>query len=250
MPDTGTLLVLATFLLAGTVKGVIGLGLPTVSLAILTVAFDLPTAMVLLLAPSLVTNLWQASLGGHGRMLLLRLWPFLLCATLAVWIGAMALTSLDLALLSALLGLLLAIYASTSLAGMKIQLTAPRERWIGPFAGLINGVLTGMTGSFVVPGVMYLHAIGLAREQLIQAMGMLFTLSTLALAFALGNHQLLNAEQLLTSSLAVLPAVAGMLLGQRIRRAIAEAMFRRIFFLSLLALGAYIIFSASEGLNL
>ena len=250
MPDTGTLLVLATFLLAGTVKGVIGLGLPTVSLAILSVAFDLPTAMALLLAPSLVTNLWQASLGGHGCQLLLRLWPFLLCATLAVWIGAMALTSLDVALLSALLGLLLTIYASTSLAGMTILLTAPRERWIGPFAGLVNGVLTGMTGSFVVPGVMYLHAIGLAREQLIQAMGMLFTLSTLALALALGNHQLLNAEQLLTSSVAVLPAVAGMLLGQRIRRAIAEVMFRRIFFLSLLALGAYIIFSASRGLNL
>jgi hypothetical protein len=249
MPDTGTLLVLATFLLAGTVKGVIGLGLPTVSLAILTVAFDLQTAMALLLAPSLVTNLWQASLGGHGRKLLLRLWPFLLCATFAVWIGAMALTSLDVALLSALLGLLLAIYASTSLAGMKILLTVPRERWVGPFAGLINGVLTGMTGSFVVPGVMYLHAIGLAREQLTQAMGMLFTLSTLALALALGNHQLLNAEQLLTSSVAVLPAVAGMLLGQRIRRAIAEAVFRRLFFLSLLALGAYIIFSASRGLS-
>jgi uncharacterized membrane protein YfcA len=97
--------------------------------------------------------------------------------------------------------------------------------------------------------VMYLHAIGLAREQLIQAMGMLFTLSTLALAFALGSHQLLNTEQLLTSSVAVLPAVVGMLLGQRIRRAITGAVFRRLFFLSLLALGAYIIFSASRGLS-
>jgi len=59
-----TLLILATFLLAGAIKGVIGLGLPSVSLAILTVAIDLESAMVLLLAPSLVTNFWQGLSGG------------------------------------------------------------------------------------------------------------------------------------------------------------------------------------------
>ncbi|MCP4766807.1 MAG: TSUP family transporter [Gammaproteobacteria bacterium] len=95
---------MATFLLAGTVKGVIGLGLPTVSLAILTVAIDLPSAMALLLVPSFATNLWQAVVGGNARVLMLRLWPFLLTATLTVWIGAMALTNIDLSLLSALLG--------------------------------------------------------------------------------------------------------------------------------------------------
>ena len=69
-------IVLATFVLAGTVKGVIGLGLPTVSLALLTVALDLPSAMALLLLPSFITNVWQAAVGGHGREIIKRLWPF------------------------------------------------------------------------------------------------------------------------------------------------------------------------------
>jgi hypothetical protein len=73
------------FLLAGTVKGVIGLGLPTVSLGLLTVALDLPTAMALLVVPSFVTNLWQATSGGNGAVILLRIWPFLLMATTTVW---------------------------------------------------------------------------------------------------------------------------------------------------------------------
>src|SRR4051794_1756287 len=108
MPDTATLLVLTgTFLLAGSVKGVIGLGLPTVSLALLTVAFDLPTAMALLLVPSFVTNLWQSVVGGNAGTILRRLWPFLLMATVTVWIGAAALTRVDTALLTALLGVLL-----------------------------------------------------------------------------------------------------------------------------------------------
>jgi hypothetical protein len=107
MTEFDMLLVLATFLLAGLVKGVIGLGLPTVSLAILTIVFDLPTAMVLLLLPSFVTNLWQALAGGQGWPLLQRLWPFLLAASLSVWIGAIALARVELTLLAALLGLLL-----------------------------------------------------------------------------------------------------------------------------------------------
>jgi len=244
MTEVTTLIVAGTFLLAGTVKGVIGLGLPTVSLAILTVVLDLPGAMALLLVPSFVTNLWQASAGGNARLLLLRLWPFLLCASLTVWIGAMALIRIDLALLSALLGALLMIYAGISLAGVKLHIAARWESWGGPLAGLINGLLTGMTGSFVVPGVMYLNGLGLSREQLLQAMGMLFTLSTLMLALALGRYDMIGAAQLLDSSMALLPAAVGMLLGQAIRAVISESVFRRIFFFSLLALGAYITFNA------
>ena len=244
MSEVVILSVMATFLLAGAVKGVIGLGLPTVSLAILTVVIDMPNAMALLLVPSFATNLSQAVVGGNARILLLRLWPFLLTATATVWIGAMALASTDLSLLSALLGVLLITYAGISLAGPRLTVAPGQEAWAGPVAGLANGLLTGMTGSFVVPGVMYLNALRLSRDALIQAMGMLFTLSTLALALALRNHDLLSVTQLSYSTLALLPAIAGMVIGQRIRRVISEKLFRRVFFLSLLLLGAYIVFSA------
>ena len=244
MPETATLIVMATFLLAGTIKGVIGLGLPTVSLAILTVALDLPSAMALLLVPSFATNLWQASIGGHARLLLLRLWPFLLAATLTIWIGAMALIRVDLALLSTLLGVLLVVYAIASLAGLKLVLAPRQEVFVGPCTGLVNGLLTGMTGSFVVPGVIYLNALGLSRDQLIQAMGMLFTLSTLALALALGNYGLVSEAQIVDSSIALLPAIIGMLLGQAIRRLISEMAFRQLFFISILIMGGYISFNA------
>ena len=77
-----------TFLLAGAVKGVIGLGLPTVSLAVLAVALNLTNAMALLLVPSFVTNVWQAVVGGHGWSLLRRIWLFLLVAAITVRLGA------------------------------------------------------------------------------------------------------------------------------------------------------------------
>lgn len=248
MFDVVTVITVAgTFLLAGTVKGVIGLGLPTVSLALLTVALDLPAAMALLLVPSFVTNVWQALAGGGGSVILRRLWPFLLMATLTVWLGATALTRVDLGLLSALLGLLLVVYGAANLAGFRLSVSSRQEVWVGPLLGTANGVLTGMTGSFVVPGVMFLQAIGLPRDMLIQAMGMLFTVSTVALALALRGNDLLTADLGLLSAAALLPAIAGMALGQRIRRRLSEARFRRVFFSALLALGLYIIATAATG---
>jgi uncharacterized membrane protein YfcA len=234
----------ATFLLAGMVKGVIGLGLPTVSLALLTVTVGLPQAMALLLVPSFVTNVWQAAVGGNGLAILRRIWPFLLTATVAVWLGAAALSRVDLHWLSALLGLLLVAYGASGLAGVRLAVAARHETWVGPLVGTVNGVLTGMTGSFVVPGVMFLQAIGLPRDMLVQAMGMLFTASTLALAVALQANALLGAELGLLSLAALAPALIGMAVGRQLRRRLDEAAFRRLFFVALLALGGYIVVSA------
>jgi hypothetical protein len=245
MPDTSVIVVVAgTFLLAGMVKGVIGLGLPLVSLAVLTIAFDLPSAMSLLLVPSFVTNLWQSLAGGHGKAILLRLWPFLVPATATVWIGAQALTRMDLSLLTALLGVLLVTYSIANLRGFQLAIPARHENWVGPLVGAANGVLTGMTGSSVVPGVMFLQAIGLSRDMLVQAMGILFTTSTLALAVALQKANVLTVEHGILSSGAVLPAIVGMILGQRVRNTLSERRFRKVFFVALLVLGAYIIVSA------
>ena len=244
--DSSTLAIVGlTFLLAGTVKGVIGLGLPTVSLALLAILFDLTSAMTLLLVPSLVTNIWQALIGGNFVTLSRRLWPMLLAATLAIWIGSLALTRIELPWLSVLLGFLLVVYASLSLVGFRLNLQRRQEPWNGPLFGTINGVLTGMTGSFVVPGVIYLQAIGLSRDMLVQAMGMLFSLSTLGLAVALQGNKLLTLNHGIYSSLALLPALLGMLLGQKIRRQLSEALFRRVFFIALLLLGAYLLSSVS-----
>ncbi len=248
MIDATLLWLVATFLLAGFVKGVIGLGLPTVSLALLTVAFDLTSAMALLLIPSLVTNVWQALVGGPAIPILRRIWPFLLLATLTVWFGAEALNRIELGWLAALLGFLLIGYAATSLYGYRFSIGPAREKPLGALLGCVNGVFTGMTGSFVVPGVMYLQALGLRRDALVQAMGMLFALSTLALGIALQRNQLLSAEQAAYSALALPPAIAGMVAGRGLRKRFSETRFRQIFFIALLALGGYIAVTAMVAL--
>lgn len=231
----------AVFLLAGAVKGVIGLGLPSISLGLLAATLDLKLAMILLLVPNLVTNLWQALHGGHLRLLLRRLWPFLLCAGLAIWPGSAALGMVDGRALAALLGLLLVVYALLGLLRPPLSLAARHEGWAGPLAGIVNGLLTGLTGSFVVPGVPYLQALGLGRDQLVQAMGLLFMASTLGLGISLGGRDQLSAELLGLSLACLAPALLGMALGRRLRHHLSETAFKRVFYVGLLLLGLYIV---------
>ncbi len=240
-----TLILLAlTFFAAGAVKGVVGLGLPTVTLAVLTAAIGLKPAMALLLVPSFVTNLWQAVVGGAFWTLMRRLALLLGAVVIATWLGVRVLATADTAWLSALFGALLVVYAGTGLLRPVVPDLRAHERWLSPVVGAVNGVLTGMTGSFVVPGVLYLQALKLTKDELVQAMGILFTVSTLVLGVALGGERLLSNDLIMLSSLGVVPALIGMVAGQVIRRNLSEDGFRKALFVALFILGVYIIYRA------
>lgn len=230
-----------TFLLAGMVKGIVGQGLPTISIGLLTAVIGLHPAMALMLAPTIITNIWQALVGGHLRAVMIRTWPFLLVATMSIWLGAMMLTRVNVALLSAVLGMLLATYGVIGLLRPPPTMPKGAETWLGLVAGFLNGFFGGMTGAFALPGVPYLQALGLKRDQLIQAMGIMFTLSTLFLTLALNGQNLLTTGLGIASVLAVVPALLGMALGQQVRRLLSEARFRKVFFIAQIALGSYIV---------
>ncbi len=234
-------IIAATFLLAGSVKGVVGLGLPTISLALLTAAFGLKEAMALVLIPSFVTNAWQGLVGGAFTSILRRFWLLLVIACVGIWLGTGLLARSDVQLLSGLLGGVLCLYAFFSLGSWQIPSPGRHEKWLSPLVGLANGFLTGLTGSFVFPGTLYLQALGLARDVLVQAMGVMYAVSTLAFGVALIENSLLPTDLGVISGAAILPALAGMLIGQGIRRSLSETMFHKIFFSALLILGLYII---------
>ena len=81
---------------------------------------------------------------------------------------------------------------------------------------------------------------------LIQSMGILFTVSTLAMMFSLHRNELLNLELGIWSSVSVVPAIFGMAIGQRIRKRLSEKIFRKLFFLIIIAIGTYIVVTAMQ----
>lgn len=87
----GTFLVIAitaTFLLAGFVKGVIGMGLPTIAMGLLGALMPPVQAASLLVVPSLVTNVWQLAAGPNFAALLGRLRWMLVALCIGTWSGS------------------------------------------------------------------------------------------------------------------------------------------------------------------
>lgn len=231
------LLIAATFLLAGLVKGVIGLGLPTVAMGLLGLAMPPAYAAALLLVPSLVTNVWQLLARPRFGVLFRRLRGMMLGIVAGTLAGSGLITGAAAPAAAAALGGALALYAVVGLAKLRLRVPPASERWAGPLVGALTGLVTGATGVFVIPAVPYLGSLGLERDDLVQALGLSFTVSTLALAAGLALHGALPLAATATSLLAVLPALAGLALGGRLRARVGPETFRVCFFMGLLALG-------------
>jgi uncharacterized membrane protein YfcA len=238
-----SLLVLATFIMAGLIKGVIGLGLPTVAMGLLGLAMAPSQAAALLIIPATLTNVWQLAFGGHLRGLLKRLWPMLLLIFLGTGIGTGLIGMTGGHWVVRGLGAALLLYALSGLLLPTLQVNPRHEPWLGPVCGMVTGVITSATGVFVIPAVPYLQALGLNRDELVQALGLSFTVSTLALAGGLFWRGALGAAELNASLLALIPALLGMWLGQWLRQRISAGLFKRVFFLGLGALGAHLLIS-------
>jgi uncharacterized protein len=217
----------AVFLAAGVVKGVSGMGLPTLSMALLGLVLPPATAAALMVLPSLATNLAQC-LGPHWRLLAWRLWLLWLGLVLAtLWSPLPDLATAGPAARVAL-GAVLVAYGLWGLARPALPDLRRHAAWLGTVAGLLSGVLTAATGVFVMPLVPYLQALRLDREELMQALGLSLAIATVALALRLGPPGM-SGESVSAAGHAVGLAAAflGLWIGTTLRRRLSPRVFQR-----------------------
>lgn len=243
LPDVSPLLVAtiaAVFVFAGFVKGVIGVGLPAIAIGVLSIVMAPAQAAALLIVPSTITNLQQMRPAATLPRLLRRLWPMLAGAVAGIAAGGGFIAGANAAAASGALGLALATYGLIGLFRIRFRIAPSREPWLGPLTGIVTGLVTAATGVFVLPSVIYMQAIGLEKDDLVQAMGLTFFVATVALAATLVAGQVAGNALLLASAAALLPTLVGQALGQALRNRISAATFLRLFQIGLTALGAYL----------
>ncbi len=230
------------FTAAGTIKGAIGVGLPTTAIAILGTGLGLREAIPILIVPSLVANIWQIMRGGELLLLLRRFWLLNAIACCGVWLGTLILFRIDATVLSALLGLVIVTYCLIGLLEYAPKVPRHREAILTPIVGLGAGLLTGTTGSLLLPLMVYLQALGLEKDRFVQAAGLSLLIGTIAWAASLVQQGAFNLQVLLTSTMALIPTLAGMALGQWIRDRLSQELFRKIVYVFLAILGFNLIY--------
>jgi uncharacterized protein len=238
------ILIAATFLLAGFVKGVIGLGLPTVSMGLLAVTMQPSRALAIVIVPAIITNIWQTFVGPYLRDIIRRLWPLMVGTVIGIWLNAGMLSGPYARYGTIVLGVLLVIYAIVGLSKFSFSVARRDEKWVGGIVGVMTGVVSAATGVQVIPSMPFMQAIGMEKDELVQALGVFFSVATLALAFNLTSSGLLSAATALPGAVAMACAFAGMFIGQAVRSRMQPEAFRRWFLVAMIFLGLYLVGSA------
>ena len=238
--QTQLVLILAVFLLAGFVKGVIGLGLPTVAIGLLATRMPPVQAIAIVIVPAIITNIWQTFVGPHLRDILRRLWPLMIGTVIGCWLNAGALTGPHARYGTIVLGALLVIYAVIGLNKFQFRVAPENEKWVGGVVGVVTGVISASTGVQVIPSMPFMQAIGMEKDELIQALGVFFTVATVTLGFNLTSAGLLTAATALPGGVAMAGSFAGMFIGQAVRSRLQPDLFRRWFQIAMILLGFYL----------
>ena len=233
------------FLAAGVVKGVIGVGLPLTAIAVLGNVMSLRLAIPLLVVPVMITNVWQAMQGAQFGPLFRRFLTMNIGSCIGLWFGTRLLYAMDDARpFAVVLGLMVCAYAAMNLSALKIRIHTRHEPIISPVLGLASGVLGGVTGSIGVPMIVYLQALGLNKEDFVQAINFTFFAASLVWVAALINEGALDVHTAVVSSAAVIPAVVGMGAGRMVRERISQQRFRIFVFGFLIVTGVSLIAKA------
>ena len=229
------------FILAGLVKGIVGFGLPTIGIGLGALISDIPTAMTLILVPTIFTNIAQVLATGSIASVFKKTRAFLFGAVILIPLGLWVVVIVPAFPFDRLLGMLILVYSLVSLSGFNPVLQSKNSPILGLTFGLLNSVLTGMTGSMTVPGVMYLRSLQLSRDDLLCAMGILFLISTLAIGVSLWWLDLATQELSMLSVMMCVPVAIGVWVGMRVRSILSEERFEQVFLYAFALLGAYLV---------
>ena len=232
----------AAICLGGFVKGVTGIGLPIVTIAVLTNVLEPLTTFAILVAPIFVTNLWQAITAKNWKGPLSRFPIMILMLVICLFIGVQLAIGLKREVLILVLGISVTIFsASTLLKPLKHSLSRSTERWLGPLAGAVGGILGGLTTIWGPPMLMFLILLKLDKETWVQTVGVIWFIGSIPLTFAYWKVGILNAEIALVSLLACIPGMVGIWLGETIRYRINPDTFKKILLATLFVIGLNLI---------
>jgi len=211
----------------GTVKGVVGIGLPLVSLPVMATFIPIPKAIALLLLPSFATSIWQTFQGGLFAPSVKRFWPLLLGMAIGTPISVRMLATFDVKVLYLILGMVVAIFAALLHRRLVMPVSPRAELWAAPAVGAASGLVGGLSMLFGPVYATYLAGLKLGKEHFVAVIALSNVWATTVLAASMARFDLFGGTDFAASLLALIPAFAGLAIGQWLRGYINEDLFRK-----------------------
>ena len=230
--------VACSLIVAGFLKGIIGVGMPVVALPLLSLFIDVKSAAMLLSIPLIFSNLPQALEGGRTSRRLMQLMPVFLGMIPGLFLGVRALLALDADIAKIIAGLVIIGVGGVTLLAPKLQLQSRSVLPTGIIFGFFGGILGGIAA---MPGPLvfiFLLAKGLRGKAFTKEASLYLVVSAGLLAILLMTSRQFSWLDVSVSTYAMLPVVLGMYVGQHMRDKIAPETFRKLVLIAVIAAGA------------
>ncbi len=230
------------FFIAGSVKGVLGFGLPLITMSLLPFVIPIELAIVLSALVQPATNIGQLISTGGAKQAFQSTWAVLLALIPSVAIGVWFLSELEGNSHLLILGLTLIGFSLYSISGFAVSIPEKRQGVAGGIAGVVAGVvgmLTSINGMFFI---MYLVGIGADRKAFRAAIALLFIVSGVLINSGFWFAGLLNQNNIIIGILVLIPCFLGMWSGNLIGDRIPNDVFKRVILYALLVIGCVFIY--------
>ncbi|MEX0623094.1 TSUP family transporter [Saccharospirillum sp.] len=237
------------FLASGMVKGVSGFGMPFIAIPASTILFNVPItqAMGWVLASGFATNIVQLAQARLHWRVLRKIWLMVVVLLVTMAFSVQLLSVMGTHWLSISLGGVMVLSIAAQLA-RPLKVSADKKTRYYVISGFFSGLFGGLTSFFGFPSLQVLLASGLKKLEFIFATSFVLFTGTVVLAIGLGTQGLVTPYDGLMSVLLFIPAVAGMLIGQRLRDRMSPVVFARVVLVVLLATGASMFLRGLYGL--
>ena len=244
LPLLTVVYILFTYFLGGITQGILGVGLITVVISLLSFVIDVKETIALVIIPTIITSFFQMINGSNLKAIIKDTRYFLVFSTLIIVPGVFLLKVLESDLILIFIAILLFMNSSLSLSNRVVAIPNHQNSIIQVSAGSLNGFIIGLTSIYTMPFVFLLQSLKYNKEKTVQFMGLAFLLYSSMQFISLSYSKLISINTIVPSLIVTLPVIIGFLLGKKIRSFISEKLFKKLFYLMLLLMSGIILINA------
>jgi uncharacterized membrane protein YfcA len=241
LTPTQIALVTVILVIAGMTKGLLGVGLPLIAVPLLSQVVSVPLAIMTLAVSTVVSNAYQAIQGRDALLVARRFWTLLVPFVITLFLAARLLVVLNDRTLGLILGSLLLVFTVITRVPRFSTVRVEHERYLNPLVGILAGFLGGVSSFFGPVLLMYAVALRLPKALFVSAMSTFLFCGALPLIISLIAYGMMGRDQIILSSLSLIPVFIGLLIGQKIQTRMPQEAFRKGITAILVLTGASLI---------
>lgn len=239
--ETWILLTSLAFLVAGTIKGTIGLGLPITAIGLMTLFLDARLAITLMVFPILFTNMWQVYRGGNVIASAKRYWMYGVSLAISLLITTFFTNKVSIEFLVGLIGVTVILFCTVNLLYKLPPLNPRYDRVYQISGGILSGFLGGFTTIWAPLIAIYLLAKQVDKDEFVRGTGFLFLMGSFPLLLGFSLNGMLTPSIAGISAIMIIPTLAGFSLGEKVREQVSSGIFRNIVLVSFMLFGLNLI---------